>query len=139
MSGGDDGNVNSNGGAGTNSESNRVSETIQAFLSEPSGSLNQLFSAPCFKKSILWGTSLGGMLAAHRFHASRSVVKTLDASVLGFLVGSGASWINCRTTRKAEKDKLDEAMKKLNELQRRSKVAASNQVNHQPRGKKDEQ
>jgi hypothetical protein len=101
-------------------ESNKVSQTVQTFIENPSASLHQLFGQPCFKQSILWGTSLAGLLAAHRFHSSRSMVKTLDSSVLGFLVGSGASWFSCRTTRAAEKKKLDEALGKLNELQRRT-------------------
>jgi len=104
------------------STTNKISATVQSFLDDPSQSLNQLFQEPCFKTSILWGTSLAGMLAAHRFHASQSAIKTLDASVLGFLVGSGASWVSCRTARSSEKAKLDEALEKLNELQRRTKL-----------------
>lgn len=109
-------------------ESNKVSQTLQTFIDNPSKSLNELVAQPCFKKSILWGTSLAGLLAAHRFHSSRSMVKTLDSSVLGFLVGSGASWFSCRTTRSAEKRKLDEALGKLNELQRRTAGAREDDI-----------
>ena len=100
---------------------NRVMETLTTFTNDPQATLTALVQQPCFRSSILWGTSLAGMLAAHRFHVSRSFAKTLDASVLGFAVGSIASMVNCTATRAAEKKKLDDAVALLNELNKKKR------------------
>ena len=100
----------------------KLRQTLDIFFKDPIKTLNASFvEDPCFKKSFLWGTSLAGLLAAHRLHSSRSFMKTMDSSILGFLVGSGASYVNCTTTRSAERHKMNELQKKLNQLQQRKR------------------
>lgn len=100
-----------------------VSDSFSHLVADPA----ELLRIPCFKRALLWGGVCGGLIAAHRAHASRSVAKAVEHGILGVLAGSGLSWTTCRYTRSARQEKLDQALSglnKLNEARRRQRDGA---------------
>ncbi len=118
--GGNDGTGESTGGGGGGTL-DLVRNAARDLATDPSA----LLQVPCFTRALLWGGGVAGILAAHRFHASRSFARSLDNAVLGFLAGSGLSWGACRYERAQRQAKLEEAVEKMKEIQRRTAAKKS--------------
>ena len=56
----------------------------------------QIPQMPCFRNAMLTGFGMGGVAGVVTLVSRRNVTRTLNWSLMGFLVGSIVSWEQCR-------------------------------------------
>ena len=116
-------------GSAQNTQKPEISQLFAESWSSLVDDPAQLLRVPCFKRSLLWGTACGSLIAAHRVHASRQVGKAIEHGILGFLAGSGLSWTTCKYERNSRQEKLDKALKDLNKLNQARRNQQQNNSN----------